>query len=124
MAELDAVQIRQTPSPLPPLPATDALTAQHWGILCAIADTVVPSLTPLEGNRLLQYPLSRRRHDASRRLLEQSLRLPPDHPAVPAFLAENATAAPDFKAGLARILNVYLNDQVKRELLLVLSALK
>lgn len=119
--------VEQTPSPLPPPPANDVLTAEHWAILSAIADTVVPSFTPAEGNRLLQHPLPREVFEASCRGLERGL--PVDNGAhdrelSAQFLAENATAQAEFKDGLRRLMNLYLPEEVRKNFMFVLDVLK
>ncbi|KXL42324.1 MAG: hypothetical protein FE78DRAFT_34565 [Acidomyces sp. 'richmondensis'] len=123
MPELHEEQIRQIPSPLPPLPDPDILSAEQWGTLCAIADTVVPSITPLEGNRLLQQPVSHHAYESSCSRLERALSIDKGSELVKRYLAESATAEPEFKKGISRIVNLYLHSQAKKELLFVLNAL-
>jgi len=122
MAELHAEHIRQAPSPLPPV-AEDILTAEQWGILLAVTDTVIPSLTPLEGNRLLKQPLRKDVYEASCKRLEQSVNLEGSQELVQSYLAESASAQPAFKDGFSRLINVYLHDQAQRELVFILKAL-
>ncbi|KAK4545359.1 hypothetical protein LTR36_003539 [Oleoguttula mirabilis] len=123
MAELHAEQIRQTPSPLAPLPEHDILTAEQWGILSAIADTVVPSITSQEGNRLLQHPLRRDVYDASCKRLKRSVGLERAHDLAQRYLAESATAQPEFRNGVCRLINLYLPNDAQKQLLFVLDAL-
>ncbi|KAK5128884.1 hypothetical protein LTR85_000217 [Meristemomyces frigidus] len=123
MAELHAEHIRQTPSPLVPLPEKDVLTAEQWGILSAIADTVIPSITSLEGNRLLQHPLRRDVYDVSCKRLEQSVGREGGLGLAQRYLAESATAQPAFKDGVSRLINFYLPNDAQKQLLFVLNAL-
>lgn len=123
MAHLHAQHVRQTPSPLAPVPGEDILTAEQWGILSAIADTVVPSITAQEGNRLLQHPLRRELYDASCKRLERTPSLESNPELVQRYLAENATAQPRFKDGISRLLNLHLPSDAQKQLLFVLNAL-
>lgn len=114
---------RQTPSPLPPLPS-EVLSKEQWGILSAIADTVIPSFTPLEGNRLLKHPLRIEVYKASCEYLE-NLATAPDRPSVVArYLGENATDQAEFKNNVTRLLSWNLHDQARQDLLFILSTLK
>ena len=125
MAEtLHEEQIRQKPSPLPPLPQADVLTPEQWSILTAIADTVVPSLTPLEGNRLLQHPLRSDIYAASRKRLEQLAQLREDDGLVASYLGESATSQLEFRHSISRLVNSYLHEEARKGLLLILNALK
>lgn len=120
MQELPKERIRQTPSPLPPLPQQDALSAEQWGILLAIADTVIPSFTLLEGNRLLQHPLGRDVFEGSCQRLQQCA----DGALPGKYLAEHATAPVEFKDNFSRIINVHLHDDAQKQLGFILNALK
>ncbi|KAK5131445.1 hypothetical protein LTR08_000909 [Meristemomyces frigidus] len=123
METLHAEHIRQTPSPLAPLPDDDILTAEQWGILVAIADTVIPSLTQLDGNRLLQHPLRRDVYEASSRRLERSINVDGSHDLTKKYLEESATAQRDFKDGFRRLIGFYVSDEARKQLLFILNAL-
>ncbi|KAK3110961.1 hypothetical protein LTR53_014225 [Teratosphaeriaceae sp. CCFEE 6253] len=121
-------QIRPAPSPLlpppPPLPSHDVLTAEQWGILAAIADTVVPSFTPQEGNRLLQHPLRTEIYEASCRRLEQSSVAGEDGRAlVASYLAESGYAQKEFRDGLTGLINVQLHEEARKQLRFILTTL-
>ncbi|KAK1819384.1 hypothetical protein LTR12_006210 [Friedmanniomyces endolithicus] len=123
MPELATYQIRQAPSPLPPSPRSDVLTAEHWGILSAIADTVVPSFAPLAGNRLLQHPLRGEVYQASRKRLEHGIGLPDANVLATSYLAESAFAQKEFKDGLTRLINLQLHEEARKQLIFILDAL-
>jgi hypothetical protein len=124
MTSLPEELIRQTPSPLPPLPEKDCLSPEQWSILLAIADTVVPSFTSEDGNRLLQHPLRRGIYKSSAEQLKRGAGLQDDHGLVAAYLAENPSSVAEFKSGVARVVNVFLHEQARKELLFVLSTLR
>lgn len=123
MAELPEESIRQTPSPLAPVPETDILTAEQWGILSAIADTVIPSFTSVEGNRLLQYPLGPETYDSHYRRLQHSVNLEGSDALVQTYLAESATAQPEFRNIIRRLVNLYMHDEAQKGLMFILKAL-
>ncbi|KAH9819812.1 long-chain-alcohol oxidase FAO4A-like [Teratosphaeria destructans] len=116
-------RIRQKPSPLPPLPDHDALSAEQWTILLAIADAVIPCLTSSGGNRLLQHPLRRDVYEASSRRLEQVANFEGGRELVSGFLGESASSFQAFRTGISRTINIHLPEQARKELLFVLSAL-
>ncbi|KAF2858649.1 long-chain fatty alcohol dehydrogenase [Piedraia hortae CBS 480.64] len=95
MADEQQETIRQTPSPLPALSTAHPLSADQWRVLCAIADTVLPSLPAPSGSDAI----------AKR------------------YWAEKATSSPEFVDSLTRLLNHQLNRQAKRDLILILSTL-
>ncbi|KAK5110465.1 hypothetical protein LTR62_005816 [Meristemomyces frigidus] len=112
----------QLPSPVPPPPAggADVLTATQWGILIAIADTVIPSLTPLQGNRLLKHPLRADLYaSACDRLAVQtgSVQLAND------YLLEWASTPAEFKDGVRRLMGAYMPEGARKQFCFVLSAL-
>ena len=116
-------RFRQTPSPLPPLPERDVLTAEQVGILSAVADTVIPSFTSQEGNRLLQHPLRNDIYEASCRRLEQGEGLEGAQDLAKSYLAESAWAQKDFRDGLTRLVNIQLHEEARKQLLFILNAL-
>ena len=127
--DLQAQSIGQKPSPLPRLQPHqhDVLTAEQWGILAAIADTVVPSFTRAKGNRLLQHPLRADIFAAScqrLQLLRGAGGNGADEALLLSYLAENATSQSAFKEGISRLLNQYMHEDARNGLLFILKALK
>lgn len=116
-----------TATPLPPPPAQDPLSAEQWNILAAIADTVTPCFAHQQGNKLLQHPLRGEVYDATAKRL-RDLQVSTDEASasdvVPAYLAENATAQPEFKEHMMRLLAFYMTETSRKPLLFILSALK
>ncbi|RMY68819.1 hypothetical protein D0863_06866 [Hortaea werneckii] len=123
MAALHAEPIRQKPSPLPPVPDHDFLTAEQWGILFAIADAVVPSLTALDGNRLLQHPLRREIFEAACSRLETQVGLEGGRDLAQQYLSESATAQRAFKDGFSRLVNSNVPQDVRNGLTFIARAL-
>ena len=116
--------VRQTPSPLPAPPGHDILTANQWGVLNAIADTVVPSLTLLEGNRLLKHPLRKEIYEASCRRLEQQCISLDHHNLAVDYLQELATTQSEFQDGIRRLVNVHLPEDARKQLSFILTTLR
>lgn len=112
-------------SPLPHLPERDVLSAEQWGILAAIADTVVPSFTTVDGNRLLRHHLHSTVYDSvktslQRGILNDSAR----DELVVRYLSESATAQVEFRESIRRMLSFHLPEDARKGLLFILSALK
>ncbi|KAK3671331.1 hypothetical protein LTR78_008791 [Recurvomyces mirabilis] len=118
-----AEHVRQIPSPLPAPPEHDVLTATQWGVLTAIADTVIPSLTPLEGNRLLKHPLRKEIYEASCRRLEQQCISSSHHNLAAGYLQELATTQSEFRDGIRRLINIHLPEDARKQLLFILTTL-
>ena len=112
------------PIPLPPPPPTDPLSAEQWGILAAIADTVVPSYTASKGNRILQRPLRTEEYEAAKSRIQQLAGAQADEGLVMAYLSESATAQPAFRYGVSRVLAYGMDGTARKQLLSVLNLLK
>nr|POE85207.1 hypothetical protein CFP56_67365 [Quercus suber] len=120
---MEEVVIRQKPSPLPALsPEQDHITSEQWVLLLALADAIVPSITPGHGNKYLQQPLRRDVYEAGLARLSQVAG--PDSGVVANYLDERATGDPQFRASMSRTLNLYLPTQPRWELTMTLNALK
>jgi hypothetical protein len=109
--------------PLPPSPTTDPLTAEQWGILAAIADTVVPSFTAAKGNRLLQHPLRTHVYEAAKSRIAQIAGIA-NVGLVETYLGESATAQPEFRNAISRLLGYGMDEGSRSGLLSILNALK
>lgn len=109
--------------PLPP-PPKDPFTNEQWGILSAIADTVVPSFTPAKGNRLLQHPLRSEVFGEARARLKGLAGAGVERGLIDEYLGESATAQPEFKASLVRVLGNGMDSETRNKLTGVLSVLK
>lgn len=123
-APSDGSSAYPAPIPLPPPPPTDPLSAEQWGILAAIADTVVPSYTASKGNRLLQHPLRTEVYGAARSRIQQLAGAQDDEGLVAAYLGESATAQPEFRYAVSRLLAYGMDETARKQLLSVLSLLK
>lgn len=115
----------KTATPLPPPPSQSPLSDEQWSILSAIADTVTPSFSPSASNRLLQHPLRGEVFDATaKRIRDLATADAAASDVVPAYLAESATAQPEFKEHISRMLAFYMSETATKPLLFILNALK
>ena len=112
------------PAGLPPGPATEPFTRAQLGILAAIADAVVPSLTPSTGNRLLQHPLRSEVYNGAVRRVQDLIDESAPKDLVDAYLAESATSTPEFRELLCRFVAFYTSDAARSGLVFILNALK
>jgi hypothetical protein len=113
----------QIASPVPPPPAQDPVTPAQWAILAAIADTFAPSITKAAGNPLLQRRVSAEVYDTVSRRIEELAQEDGRDGLVAEFLDERASAAPEFKEYMMRVLGVYLDSATKAQFLTLLSVL-
>lgn len=124
-----ATTVEPTAAALPP-PPEDPFTPAQLGILSAIADAIVPPLISRskshKGNtRLLQHPLRNDVYDDAARRISDLARLDASNQDLAtAYLGESATAQPEFKDSVQRLIGFYMPDHTRKQLLFILSALK
>jgi hypothetical protein len=120
------IQLRDDPPPsiLLPSPPEHALTAEQWGIFAAIADTVIPSFTPAKGNRLLQHPLRADLYAAAKENVQQIVGVSVDDGLIDTYMGESATAQPEFRHALLRMLGYQMDAAARKGFLFILGALK
>lgn len=124
MANSSIASVTRSSSPLPPLPTKDPLTAEQWGILSAIADTIIPPLTACQGNRLLQHPLRFEIYEQTTKRIQRLAGVESSDGLVASYLGESATANPAFKDSISRLLSQYMDGRTRDGLIFVLNALK
>lgn len=110
--------------PLPPPPQTDPLSPEAWGIIAALADAIVPSITNAKGNPLLQQSLRPDAYDAARRHMAGIASIEPDSELLTRYMTESVTAQPEFKECLSRLMAEQLDADNLNSLLLVFNALR
>jgi len=116
--------IRQKPSPLSQSPDPHPLTPEQWSILAAIADTVIADIAlSAADDSLIQLPVTPQQYNAAAQHVEAASNGGVDATLVGAFLAEKATAQPEFREQLERLFAMYLPSPSRWQLSLVLSAL-
>jgi hypothetical protein len=119
-------QLRDDPPPsiLLPSPPEHVLTAEQWGIFAAIADTIIPSFTPAKGNRLLQHPLRADLYATAKDNVQQIAGVSSDDGLIDAYMGESATAQPEFRHALLRMVGYQMDAAARKGFLFILGALK
>jgi len=119
------MSIEQTPTLLPPAPES-TLTPAQWGIFSAIANTVVPSISRVGGNRLLQLPVRPHLYNATLKRVHDLAGdgSGDDSSLVAEYLAESATSEPEFQQHIFRFIAESMNETSRNGLLFILNALK
>jgi hypothetical protein len=114
-------------TPLPPLPAEDLLTPAQWKTLLAITDAVVPSIKPTStANAKSEVAVQ----DSDYSTAVSALRafIPEDDldadTAAKQYLADNASSNPAFKMELQRIFAMYMPQDQKKQLVMILNILE
>lgn len=111
-------------SPLPPPRGSDLLSAEQWGILAAISATVIPSLAPCTGNRLLQHPVEKEAYAGASRRIAAIAGPEVSNELVDKYLGENAFDQPAFRENVCRLISDNMDETSRKGLLFILSALK
>lgn len=119
------MSITQTPTLLPP-PPDSTLTPAQWGIFSAIANTVVPSISHVGGNRLLQLPVRPHVYESSINRVRDLAGdgAGDDSSVAAAYLAESAAAEPQFQQCIFRYIAESMPEETRKGLLFILNALK
>ncbi|KAJ8607845.1 hypothetical protein MRB53_040038 [Persea americana] len=109
--------------PLPPLPKQDPLNQSQWAVLAAIVDTVIPSFVPGKGNYLIQHPLPQEQYDSVRKSLATTSSIDNGDGLLTRYLQENATAQPEFKDSIFRLISQQLDPAAAAGIRGILSIL-
>ncbi|PGH06081.1 hypothetical protein AJ79_06615 [Helicocarpus griseus UAMH5409] len=124
-APLSSTTVSILESPLAPAPAANRiLTPLQWKTLLALADTVIPCIIP---NSEAGRPSDCRVDDAEFALASHTIQTNAGASVQPdlavRFLGENASAVPEFKENLCRVLGEQIPDEAKQGISIVLNAL-
>ena len=102
----------------------NALTQSQWATLLAIADTVIPSISTDSAQASSKFLITGAEYDAARSPLEERCLAKGKEVTVNDYLEECPSSLPAFQALLSRTVNVYLREDAKKGLRVLLSALK
>lgn len=113
-------------TPLPPLPPEDPLTQAQWKTLLAIADAVIPSIKPMStANAKSELPVTDK--DYSTAVSKLKALVPENDPnadiAVKDYLDDHASKNPAFRVELQRVFALYMCENLRKELVMVLNVL-
>jgi hypothetical protein len=113
-------------TPLPPLPSEDPLTSQQWKILLAIADAVIPAIKPMSTAKT-RTEIAATDTDYSTAISKLRALTPENDPdavtAVKDYLDDYASQDPAFRAELQRVFAMYMPQNQRKELCMVLNVL-
>jgi hypothetical protein len=112
--------------PLPDAPAGEAFTPGQWTTLMALMDTVIPSIRrgAASGSTVSQYTLADAEYGKTADHLKKTVIGAPEGQALDDYLGEKPSDIPRFEALLKRTLVAFSREDIRKTLLLVLSALK
>lgn len=115
--------VSTTPSPLPPLAASNALTEEQWNVFAAIVEAIVPSITRVGA---ASAPATGALNSAVYDKAVQDIRQhggPEDANLISEYLAESPTANAEFRDSINRLLTEYMDDDQRKGLIFILNAL-
>ena len=111
-------------APLPSPPEGEPLTESQWTTLMAVADTVIARIevSSTTSTNSLCLPTS----DYARAVEDINQRLPSGSKdqLVQSYLRENASSIPGFRELLRRTIANYVNEDAKKAIRVILSALE
>ena len=116
MSATQAVLAPMVP-PMPDPPTGEAFTPEQWTTLLAIMDTIVPSIK--RGQTISDAEYSQLTAHLKKTVVEA-----PEGAALDEFLEEKPSDNPRFCALLKRSLVLYSREDVRKNLLFILWALK
>lgn len=113
-------------SPLPDPPAEGVFSPEQWTTLMAMMDAVVPSIKrgPKARSTRSQQTITDAEYNKLLEHLNKTVVGAPDSNALDVYLAERPSDSPRFQALLKRSLVAFSRDDIRKNLLFVLSALK
>lgn len=111
-------------TPLPPPPEGEPFTESQWTTLMAIADTVIARIEVSSTTSTKSLCLPTSDYATAVEVLKQ--RLPPgsEDQLVQSYLRENASSVPGFRDLLRRTIADYVNEDSKKAIRVILSALE
>ena len=110
--------------PLPPPPEGEPLTESQWTTLMAVADTVIARIEV--SSTISMNGLSLPASDYARAVEDLKQRLPSGSKdqLLQSYLRENASSVPAFRDLLRRTIADYVNEDSKKAIRVILSALE
>ncbi|RAL14814.1 choline dehydrogenase [Aspergillus homomorphus CBS 101889] len=128
MAEILPEAARYTPREvvIPPVPATEVLTDLQWETILALADAVVPSIRAAADNApsTTHYTVTDADFESATATLTDTLSVSEASAGVArAYLEESASALPQFREGLQRLLADYVHKEGQNGIRFILDVL-
>ncbi|PSN74951.1 long chain fatty alcohol oxidase [Corynespora cassiicola Philippines] len=111
-------------APLPPVPTEDPLTAAQWKTFFAITDAVVPAIEPMATADIHKaIPTADNDYSKAISLLKEGTRDPEPEAAAREYLHESASSNPAFRAGLHRLVTLFMPQATRKEIIFLLNIL-
>ncbi|OKL60953.1 hypothetical protein UA08_03248 [Talaromyces atroroseus] len=111
-------------APLFPIPDDPVFAESQWETLLSLSDVVVPALTTETTSKALhEKTVSAGEYESALSKLKAQVKAPDAAQIALQYLSENASSNPLFKEALRRTLLLYVPQESKKGLSLVLSAL-
>lgn len=111
--------------PLPPGPDASFFSEAQWKTLFALADTIIPSIrTPATARSSADKVISTAEWDEAVTKLSSLITGPDADKLAIAYLEEDASANPIFRACVHRVIGHYVHEEGKAGFGLIMNALK
>ena len=117
-----AHRIEVLASPLPPLPAGEALSEDQWKVLFAIGDAIVGNVSTSQSKDTIN--VSSQEYNTIRQTLVDNLPKGVDDSAVDRYLAETASNTPEIRTAMNRLILNSLRADARDSIRMILSTLK
>lgn len=112
-------------APLFPTPEDTVFTEIQWQSLLSLCDVVIPALTSEPSpKQSMQKPISVADFDSTLSTLTKKIHASDAAQLARRYLEENVSSNPAFKEGMRRAFSLYVPQESKNGLSLILSALK
>lgn len=111
-------------SPTPPPPSGEVLTESQWKTLMAIGDTFIPSIERSSDPSITKLSVPQNEYTVAVNSLEEVLVSKQEGGKIQTYLEENASSTPGFKEALHRILGENLQEDARKVIRAILSALE
>lgn len=111
-------------SPLPPPPSGEVLTESQWKTLMAIGDTFIPSIETSSDPSITKLSVPENEYTAAVSKLEEVLASNAESGMIQKYLEENISSIPGLKEALHRQLGEYLQEDARKGIRAILSALE
>ncbi|KAF1981509.1 long chain fatty alcohol oxidase [Aulographum hederae CBS 113979] len=125
MPDLVTPHVKPSPTQLPPVPLNDPFTPAQWKTFLALADTLIPSITPRSTASSKQLGVADAEYSTVLTTIEHvALQGQQNEEGLAKrYLAEVPSSYPAFQAGLLRFAGFYMPQDLTKQLALLLNLL-
>jgi hypothetical protein len=111
-------------APLFPTHEDPVFTDLQWDSLLSLCDVVIPALTTEKPKKPYQKKITAEEYDSAFKAITETLKTPEAAQTAREFLEENVSSNPLFKEALRRAFSLYVPQESKNGLSLILTTLK